>query len=88
MPPANSGVSVHQVTSASSASSWFSRSSNRAMQSFTVRTHVAMGDAHTKEKKYDQARRAWRTGLAKFPDSAELKARLAISDNRALLTYV
>ncbi len=58
------------------------------MRPYFVRTYVALGDAHTKTKKYDEARRAWRDGLAGFPESAELKERLAINDNRALLKYV
>jgi len=53
-----------------------------------VRTYIALGDAHTKAKQYDRARKAWRDGLTKFPGSADLSKRLAIADNTALLSYV
>jgi tetratricopeptide (TPR) repeat protein len=55
---------------------------------YYVRTYVGLGDAHTKEKEYEEARKAWREGLARFPQSTELKERLAIDDNRALLKFV
>ncbi len=55
---------------------------------YFLRAHVGLGDALTKEKKYDLARKAWRKGLEAFPDSPELTARLAIEKNGALLDYV
>ncbi len=55
---------------------------------YYVRTHIALGDAHTKEKKYEPARAAWRKGLKLFPNSTELQERLAIADNGDLLDYV
>ena len=58
------------------------------VKDYYVRTYVALGDARTKEKKYDQARKAWRDGLALFPESTELTGRLAILNNKKLLAYI
>ena len=55
---------------------------------YFVRTHIALGDAYAKDKKYDRARRAWRVGLALFPDEAVLHRRLAIEDDRELLRTI
>jgi len=55
---------------------------------YYLRTHVALGDAYTKADKPDLARRAWREALKLFPDSPELKARLAVPDDAKLLKYV
>ncbi len=49
---------------------------------------VALGDAHSKNKSYSAARKVWRDGLAAFPDSEELKTRLAIKDDGALDRFV
>jgi tetratricopeptide (TPR) repeat protein len=50
--------------------------------------YVALGDAYAKDGKPDKARHAWRQGLKLFPAAAELKTRLAIEDNAALLKFV
>ena len=55
---------------------------------YYVRSYVGLGDARTKAKQYDQAREAWRDGLKRFPQSAELKERLAVQGNSALLKFV
>ena len=55
---------------------------------YFVRTYVALGDAFAKAKKYDRAREAWRQGAKLFAASAELKERLSITDDSALLKYV
>ncbi|MCH8252807.1 MAG: CRTAC1 family protein [Planctomycetes bacterium] len=53
-----------------------------------VRTYVLLGDAHAKNMQYDKARSVWRDGLSVFPDSKELKDRLAVSGDAAILEYV
>ena len=55
---------------------------------YYVRTHIGLGDAYTKAKRYADARAAWKGGLKLFPDSEALRERLAISDDGALLTFV
>lgn len=55
---------------------------------YYLRSYVALGDAYTKNKQYDQARAAWRRGLKFFPRAQELRDRLAIADNGQLLKYV
>jgi len=57
-------------------------------KSYYVRSYIALGDACTKDGQPDKARRAWRQGLKLFPDATELKTRLAIADNAALLKFV
>jgi tetratricopeptide (TPR) repeat protein len=52
------------------------------------RIYVAWGDALTKAGEPDEARTAWRKGLALFPAASDLKARLAITDDKALLRFV
>ncbi len=64
------------------------KSESQSPEPYFVRTYVALGDAHTKAKKYDRAREAWRQGMKLFPGSQELKERLAIADDSALLKYV
>jgi tetratricopeptide (TPR) repeat protein len=53
-----------------------------------LRIHIALGDAYAKNKEYTNARTAWRDGQKLFPESAELKERLAIADGSALLKLV
>ena len=53
-----------------------------------MRTYIALGDAYTKAKKYNQATKTWRDGLALFPKNKELKERLAIKGNDKLLQFV
>jgi tetratricopeptide (TPR) repeat protein len=55
---------------------------------YCLRTHIALGDAYTKNKQYDQARKAWSEALQLFPGAQQLKERLAISDDEKLLDYV
>ncbi|MCP4246328.1 MAG: hypothetical protein GY778_04695, partial [bacterium] len=55
---------------------------------YYLRTYVGLGDAWAKAKKYDRARRAWRDGLAAFPEAPALTDRLAVKDDKKLLEYV
>ncbi|MCH7993830.1 MAG: VCBS repeat-containing protein [Planctomycetes bacterium] len=65
-----------------------SKDPDRAHKPFYVRAHVGLGDALTKLKQYDKARKAWQDGLKLFPDSQPLEDRLAIHKDGELLTYV
>jgi len=60
----------------------------RDQKPYYLRSYVGLGDAHTKAKQYDDARKAWRQGLELYPESKQLKDRLAISDNGDLLDFV
>ncbi len=55
---------------------------------YYMRTYLLLGDAHAKGRRHDQARQAWRRGLALFPDSPDIRERLAIVDDRELSTFV
>jgi tetratricopeptide (TPR) repeat protein len=55
---------------------------------YYLRTYIALGDAYTKAKEYAEARAAWRRGQKYFPNAKELKDRLAIKEDGALLKYV
>lgn len=55
---------------------------------YYAHTHVALGDAYAKAKQYERAIAAWQEGLDLFPNSAELKERLAIKSHRAMLKFV
>ncbi len=55
---------------------------------YYVMVYTGLGDAFAKAKQYDQARQAWRDGLKRFPDSKELKERLAVQGDSALLEFV
>ncbi len=57
-------------------------------EGYYLRTYVALGDAYTKDKEYAKARSAWKDGQKLFPDSTELKERLAITDDSGLLKFV
>ncbi len=46
-------------------------------QAYHVRTYIALGDGYWKMDELDKATAAWKEGLAQFPDSQPLKARLA-----------
>ena len=50
--------------------------------------YVRWGDALTKDGRYDEARRAWRQGLAAFPGDEQLAARLALAGDAEQLAYV
>ena len=52
------------------------------------RSHVCLGDAYAKNRQMDKGRAAWQAGLKIFPDSKELKDRLAIKDDTQLLKFV
>ena len=64
------------------------KSESPGPENYFVRTYVALGDAYAKAKKYDRAREAWRQGMKLFMASVELKERLSITDDSALLKYV
>jgi len=53
-----------------------------------LRSHVCLGDAYAKNRQMDKGRAAWQAGLKIFPDSKELKDRLAIKDDTQLLKFV
>ena len=53
-----------------------------------LRSHVCLGDACAKNRQMDKGRAAWQAGLKIFPDSKELKDRLAIKDDTQLLKFV
>lgn len=55
---------------------------------YYVRTYVALGDAHTKDKDYAAARAIWRDGLDRFPGNSDLQHRLAITNDGELLKFV
>jgi tetratricopeptide (TPR) repeat protein len=55
---------------------------------YHLRAHIALGDAYAKNRQVDKARPAWQQGLKAFPDSQELKDRLAIKDGAQLLKFV
>ena len=48
---------------------------------YYLKVHVALGDALTKADGYKAARDAWQRGLEAFPNSTELKTRLAITND-------
>jgi tetratricopeptide (TPR) repeat protein len=64
------------------------KSESAGPENYFVRTYIALGDALAKAKKYDRARDAWWQGTKLFTASRELKERLSITDNSALLKYV
>jgi tetratricopeptide (TPR) repeat protein len=64
------------------------KSESAGPENYFVRTYVALGDTFAKAKEYDRAREAWRQGTKLFAASPELKERLSITDNSALLKYV
>jgi len=54
---------------------------------YHVRVFVSLGDGFWKMDNVDEATKTWRAGLAEFPDSAALKARLGASGD-ALKTLI
>lgn len=44
---------------------------------YYVRVYISLGDGYWKMDKFDEATKAWRAGLAEFPDNAVLKSRLS-----------
>ena len=57
-------------------------------RSYFERTYILLGDAHAKNKSYDDARGVWIDGLKRFPGSAAITARMAIEGDDALLDYI
>lgn len=55
---------------------------------YYLRSFVGLGDALTKAKRYDAARKAWRDGKTLFPEAPELAERLAIANDADLLEFV
>ncbi|MBX3395641.1 MAG: VCBS repeat-containing protein [Phycisphaerae bacterium] len=64
------------------------RSGDESMTPYFVRTYVGLGDAYVKDKDYAAARAAWREGLDRFPEDSDIKARLSLTDDSALLRFV
>jgi len=59
-----------------------------ALKPHFVRSYIGLGDAHTKAKQFEEARRAWGEGLKRFPQSEKLEARLAVRGDGEQLEYV
>ena len=55
---------------------------------YHARTYILLGDAQAKNGSYGEARRVWREGLAAFPDSQELRDRVALRGDAALSEWV
>ena len=55
---------------------------------YYVRTHIGLGDAYAKDKEFADARQAWRTGLERFPNNADLLERLAFEDEDQLREFI
>lgn len=55
---------------------------------YAERVWVALGQAYAKDGRYEEARKAWRRGQERFPDSAELKSHLAVKGEAALAELV
>jgi tetratricopeptide (TPR) repeat protein len=54
---------------------------------YHMRTFIALGDGYWKIGDVKRARAVWQQGLAEFPESAQLRARLN-GDNRAIVRLV
>jgi hypothetical protein len=57
-------------------------------KSYHERTYVLLGDAHTKNRSFESARRIWEQGLEVFPGSSALKERLAVRGDDRLMEFV
>ncbi len=55
---------------------------------YQQRVYVALGQAYAKAGRYDEARRAWRRGLGRFPGADELERHLEIDSDDELLSFV
>lgn len=64
------------------------RSGAESATPYFVRTYVGLGDAYVKDKDYAAARAIWREGLDRFPEDSDIKARLSLTDDSALLRFV
>lgn len=59
-----------------------------AQQDYHLRTYIGLGDALTKDKQYQQARKVWRDALKLFPKAKQLTDRLAVKGDGVLLAFV
>jgi hypothetical protein len=50
-------------------------------KSYHVRVYISLGDAYWLTENVDKARAIWKEGIAQFPDSEPLKARLSRGDD-------
>ncbi len=64
------------------------RSSPAKQPAYHQRSWVGLGDAYAKNKQFGNARMTWHEGELQFPDSTELKERMAIRGNRDTLKFV
>jgi tetratricopeptide (TPR) repeat protein len=64
------------------------QASDPAGRDWYERVHVALGDAHAKAGRFDEARRAWRVGLELFPDSESLRERVQDRSDAETLALV
>jgi hypothetical protein len=55
---------------------------------YYVRTYILLGDALAKLGSYEEARSVWRDGHRLYPESEELRERLTVQDDSALLEFV
>ena len=55
---------------------------------FHLRSYLGFGDAYVKNRQLEKGRQAWRQGLKAFPNSSDLKERLAIKDDKQLIKFV
>lgn len=63
-------------------------SAQPADQPHHERIHVLLGDAYAKNDEFDKARKAWKNGLKFFPNSPDLKERLAVDGDRNLKKFI
>ncbi len=52
------------------------------------RIYVLLGDAYAKNDEYKKARKAWQDGLKKYPNSPDLRERLAVEGDKTLKKYI
>ncbi len=57
-------------------------------RSFYVRAYIGLGDALAKDGLFDEAMNAWRDGIARFPNNADLRARLALASAAEASAFV
>jgi len=57
-------------------------------RSYYVRAYIGLGDALAKDDKFEEARDAWREGLAKFPNHPELLERTALKSSDEARAYI
>ncbi len=49
---------------------------------YYLRAYIALGDGYCKMERMDEARATWQEGLRQFPDSSQLKDRLALNGDQ------